>query len=54
MKEENEARLEEQTYVHVILTRKLKKELAEEAEAKQMPLATYIRMLLVDRKEKNN
>ena len=47
--QEAKEKLDEQTYIHVLLTRRLKQELQEEADKKQMALATYIRMLLLER-----
>jgi len=51
MKDELKIKLDEQTYIHVLVSTELKKELVKEAQAKQMALATYIRMLLLERND---
>lgn len=38
-------------YIHVLISKELKKEILKEAEIRQLPLATYIRQIILDRKK---
>lgn len=44
---------EKNIYVHMYITEELKKELEKEAKEKQLSLASYIRLILIDRKKNN-
>lgn len=37
-------------YIHVIVTEDLKRTLAKEAKLRQLPLASYIRQIILNRK----
>lgn len=45
---------EKNTYIHIIVSDELKEALIKEAEEKQLSLASYIRLILLDRKKNNN
>lgn len=45
---------EKNLYVHVLVSKELKQELIKEAEKRQLPLASYIRQIILDRKKPDN
>lgn len=45
---------EKNTYIHIIVSDELKDALTKEAEAKQLSLASYVRLILLDRKKLDN